>query len=136
MFNFFNDIRGAFIFDKTRIKNLSEKPLLAEEIKVKQILPLVSHEGLLYITNKRVYFQPYQTIQANPVNYYNIKSIRKIFKRRYMLMRKGLEFWTEEESIYLAFRSSEERDLVYDKLMKYIEDAETDESLMHYTEQW
>lgn len=136
VFSFFNDIRGAFIFDKTRIKNLSEKSLLAEEMRVKQILPLVSYEGLLYLTNKRVYFQPYQTTQATPVTHYNIKNIRKIFKRRYMLMRKGLEFWTEEESIYFAFRSSEARDLVYDKLIKYVEDAETEESLMKYTEQW
>lgn len=136
VFSFFNDIRGEFVFDKTRIKNLSEKSLIAHQIRVKQILPLIHHEGLLYITNKRVYFQPYQALTANPVNSYAIKNIRKIFKRRYMLMRKGLEFWTEDESIYLAFRSSEERDLVYDKLMLYIEDAETEESLMHYTEQW
>jgi factor associated with neutral sphingomyelinase activation len=136
IFGFFNDIRGDFVFDKTRIKNLSEKPLLASEMKVKQISPLVSNEGLLYITNRRIYFQPYKAIQAVNVNCYNIKDIRKIFKRRYMLMRKGLEFWTEEESVYLAFRSSEERDLVYDQLMLYIEDAETEESLMHYTEQW
>ena len=136
VFSFFNDIRGEFVFDKTRIKSLSEKSLLEGELRVKQILPLVSHEGLLYLTNKRVYFQPYQTIQANPVNYYNVKSIRKIFKRRYMLMRIGLEFWTEEESIYLAFKSHQERDLVYEKLMEHIEDAETEESLMHYTEQW
>ena len=73
IFGFFNDIRGNFEFDKTRIKNLSEKSLLDGEMRVKQILPLVSNEGILYITNKRVYFQPYQTIQANPVNYYNIK---------------------------------------------------------------
>lgn len=136
VFGFFNDIRGDFVFDKTRIKNLSEKSLLDSELTCKQILPLVSNIGLLYITNRRVYFQPYQTIAANPVNSYNIKDIRKIFKRRYMLMRKGLEFWTEEETVYLAFKSSAERDLVYDKLMEYVEDAETEESLMHYTEQW
>lgn len=83
----FNDIRGEFVFDKTRVKNFSEKALLPEEMRVKQILPLVSYEGLLYVTNKRVYFQPYQAVQANPVMHYNIKSIRKIFKRRYMLMK-------------------------------------------------
>lgn len=53
-----------------------------------------------------------------------------------MLMRKGLEFWTEEESIYLAFKTSEERDHVYNKLIEHVEDAETEESLMHYTELW
>jgi len=136
VFKFFNEIRGEFIFDRTRIKNLSEQSLLPSEMRVKQILPLVSNEGLLYVTNRRVYFQPYQTIEANPVKHYNVKSIRKIFKRRYMLMKKGLEFWTEDESIYFAFKTSEDRDLVYDKLMEHVEDVETEQSLMHYTEQW
>lgn len=135
VFGFFDDIRGEFIFDKTRVKSLSEKPLLEKELRVKQIRPLESNEGLLYITNRRVYFEPYQAISESQ-QVFNIKSIRKIFKRRYMLMSKGLEFWTEEASLYLAFRTSEERNMVFDKLMKYVEDAETDESLINYTEQW
>jgi factor associated with neutral sphingomyelinase activation len=136
VFRFFDDIRGKFEFDKTRIKNVSEKPLLAEPMRVKQILPLVSNEGLLYITDRRVYFQPYKTTQANPVFHYNIRSIKKIFKRRFMLMRKALEFWTEKESFYLAFRSHEDRDLVHDKLMEKVTGAETEESLISNTEKW
>jgi factor associated with neutral sphingomyelinase activation len=51
-------------------------------------------------------------------------------------MKRGLEFWTDEDSMYLAFKSSEERDLVYNKLMENIEEVETEQSLMHYTQQW
>lgn len=136
VFRFFDDIRGKFEFDKTRIKNISEKPLLAEPMRVKQILPLVSNEGLLYLTDRRLYFQPYKTTQANPVFHYNIRSIKKIFKRRFMLMRKALEFWTEKESFYLTFRSHEDRDLVHDKLMEKVTDVETEESLISNTEKW
>ena len=136
MFSFFDKIRGEFVFDRTRIKNLTEQSLLPSEMRVRQICPLVSNEGLLYMTNRRVYFQPYQTIEANPVNFYNIKSIRKLFKRRYMLMNKGLEFWTEDESVLLTFKNASDRNLVYEKLMEHVEDAETEQSLMHYTEQW
>lgn len=136
VFSFFDDIKGEFVFDRSRIKYISEQALLESELRVKQICPLVSNEGLLYLTNKRIYFQPYQSTDAIPVKYYNINSIRKIFKKRYMLMKKGLEFWTEDESAYFAFKNTEERDDVYNKLMKYVEDLETEDSLMKYTEQW
>ena len=135
VFAFFDDIRGEFVFDRTRIK-VSEQSLLDSEMRVRQILPLVSNEGLLYITNKRICFQPYKSTEAIPVNFYNVKNIRKIFKKRYMLMNKGLEVWTEDESVYFAFKTSQDRDLVYSKLIEHVEDAETEESLMNYTKQW
>jgi hypothetical protein len=35
---------------------MAEKGVTHTEMKVKQILPLVAVDGLLYMTNKRVYF--------------------------------------------------------------------------------
>lgn len=49
-------------FNLTKIKDLSEKGLFSHEFKVKRILPLVQIEGLLYVTNQRMYFQPYHNI--------------------------------------------------------------------------
>lgn len=44
-------------FDKTRIKSLNEKSQLSgREFRVKQIIPLIQVDGILYLTNKRVYF--------------------------------------------------------------------------------
>jgi len=133
VFSFFDDIRGEFIFDKTRIKNVSEKPLLSQEIRCKQILPLVSIEGLLYITDKRVYFQPYKTTQANPVDNYSIKSIKKIFKISNI---KGLELWTDSGSLYVSFKTIQESNLVYNKLIQKMTDIQSEQSLLNWTEKW
>jgi hypothetical protein len=54
--------RSEIRFNKTRIKDIFETSLIAKEFKVKRILPLVQIEGLLYITNHRIYFQPYHNI--------------------------------------------------------------------------
>ena len=43
-------------FNKTRLKSLSEMACFQKEFKVKQILPMVEIDGLLYITNARLYF--------------------------------------------------------------------------------
>ena len=53
---FYKDIWGNTTFDKTWLENFAEKPITRVELKVKQILPLVAIDGLLYMTNKRVYF--------------------------------------------------------------------------------
>ena len=92
------------VFDKTRIKSLSEKTVLHKEFKVKQILPLVSVEGILYLTNKRVYFQPYHSIYTKPVINFKLKDIKELFKRRFKLMNIGMEFITNKmKCLYVAF---------------------------------
>lgn len=53
---FYKDIWGNTTFDKTWLENFAEKPITRVELKVKQILPLVAIDGLLYMTNKWVYF--------------------------------------------------------------------------------
>lgn len=62
-------------FDKTRIKSLNEKATFPKEFRVKQILPLVQVEGLLYLTNKRLYFQPCHSIYTKPVIHFKLKEI-------------------------------------------------------------
>ena len=47
---FFRDIRGPISFDKTRLRNLSEKAVTKTELRVRQILPLIGIDGLLYMT--------------------------------------------------------------------------------------
>ena len=52
-----HDFITSMTFDKTRIKSLNEKSQLGgREFRVKQIIPLIQVEGILYLTNKRVYF--------------------------------------------------------------------------------
>jgi hypothetical protein len=73
------------VFDKTRIKDISEMPLISKELRVRQILPLVQIDGLFYITDKRIYFQPLHSFYAKPLFSYKIKNIVGLYKRRYKL---------------------------------------------------
>ena len=89
-----------------------------KEIKIKYILPLVSLEGLLYITDERVYMQPvHPYVLGQSVINIKLSKVRELFKRRYTLMDLGLEIVSysnkdddgagqkrKKKSMYLVFR--------------------------------
>lgn len=77
-------------FNLTKIKDFSEKSMFPREFKVKRILPLVQIEGLLYVTNQRIYFQPYHNIYEEQVVHFSIRKFSEFFKRRFKLMEVGL----------------------------------------------
>ena len=76
-------------FNKTRVKG-NENNLIAKEFKVRRILPLVQVEGLIYITQSRIYFQPYHNIYDKEVINFKIDQFTEFFKRRFKLMDIGL----------------------------------------------
>ena len=81
-------------FNKTWLKKLSEKCMIpgGKEIKIKYILPLVSIDGLLYITDERVYMQPiHPYVLGESVVNIKLSKVRELFRRRYTLMDIGLE---------------------------------------------
>jgi hypothetical protein len=56
---------------------------------------MVQVEGLLYLTNKRVYFQPKNSGiygSGSSVVNFKLKEITELFKRRYKLLNIALEF--------------------------------------------
>eukprot|EP00347_Sterkiella_histriomuscorum_P003989 403362173 len=126
-------------FDKTRIKSISEKTVLHKDYKVKQVIPMVQIDGMLYLTNKRIYFQPCNSIYSKPVVNFKIKNITELFVRRYKLLNIGMEFVTNKrESLYVTFPSKEERDQFYDALRKLVNDTciTTERSVVDYTQMW
>jgi hypothetical protein len=80
------DILTNIVFDKTRIKSLTEKQLFKNEFRVRRILPLVWIDGLFFLTDKRLYFQPIHSIYAQPIISIKYSNITQLFKRRYKLM--------------------------------------------------
>jgi hypothetical protein len=103
-------------FDSSLLVDFSEKPLVQGAILVTRIIPLVKHPGCLFITNKRVYFQPAPLNNVgDPVVRFRLKNIQKMYRRRYMLRQCGLEFFTANgDSLYLSFSNSSQRDYVFD----------------------
>ena len=54
-----SDSSEGVMFDTSRIKSSGEKSLFGSSFVVKRILPMVEIEGLLFVTNQRIYFQPF-----------------------------------------------------------------------------
>lgn len=63
-----------------------------KELKIKYILPLVSVDGLLYLSDERVYMQPiHPYVLGQSVINIKLSKVRELFKRRYTLTDVGLE---------------------------------------------
>lgn len=65
------------------------------ETKVEQITPLVSNPGRLLLTDKRLYFQPFNSVQAAGVEKWNLSGgasgLRTLQRRRHQLRPVGVE---------------------------------------------
>merc|ERR1712023_377419 len=108
-------------FDNSLLVDFSEGPLLKNACYVDRVLPLVKTPGCLMVTSKYLYVQPAQLNNVGePVFRCAIQSIDHVHKRRYMLQQNGLELFYDNErnSIFLAFSSCFERDMVADVLEK------------------
>jgi hypothetical protein len=76
---------------------------------------MVEISGLLYVTNHRIYFQPYHNIYEEQVVHFTIRKFNEFFQRRFKLMEVGLQLKLTsnrgvEKSAYFAFSSPAERD--------------------------
>lgn len=94
----------------------------------------------MYLTNKRVYFQPAHSGiygSGNTVVNFKIKEICELFKRRYKLMNIGLEFRMRDQprTMYLAFQTIEERDSFYSAMKEFIGEScvTAESSIIEYT---
>ena len=108
-------------FDNSLLADFSERPLLKSACYVDRVLPLVKTPGCLMVTSKYLYVQPAQLNNVGePVFRCAIRTINHVHKRRHMLQQNGMEIFYDNErsSIFLAFSSSFERDMVADVLMK------------------
>jgi factor associated with neutral sphingomyelinase activation len=126
-------------FDLSWLETLSEKPLL--EITCLLISPLVMNPGRLMITDKMLYFQPFNNVDPNPVDKYPLKDICRVIKRRHTLRPVGLEIYFEPtnsiaisssnketvtsssvyykpdvKSVFFAFKTQKQRDDVFSLL--------------------
>lgn len=87
-------------------------------------MPLISIVGLVYLTDERIYMQPFHPqVLAKPVVNIRIDRLTELFKRRYTLMDIGLELVARKadtrktKTMFLVFSSTQERDAVYNALL-------------------
>jgi hypothetical protein len=102
-------------FDPSWLVDLLESVQL--EVLAGRVTPLVSNPGRLVVTSKRIYFQPFNNVDPDPVLKFSLASLQRANRRRYMLRQVGLELFFEDKScIYFSFANRTERDRVFDVL--------------------
>lgn len=109
-------------FDTSWLEDLYEEVVI--EVQANKVLPLVVNPGRVLLTNSRIYFQPYNNMDQHPVLKIQLKDIKNVIKRRFLLRQVGLEIkWTKvadgkPEYLFLSLSNQEDRDNLYSNLLK------------------
>ncbi|XP_045191782.2 protein FAN-like isoform X2 [Mercenaria mercenaria] len=123
-----NTMIGAIVMSRqSRVKfNTSWLDDLYEKVELQcqadKIMPLVTNPGRVMVTTSRLYFQPFNNVERSPVIKVRLKDIVSLMKRRFLLKQIGLEIkcsehGTSQPHLYLAFKTRDDRDALYDKIM-------------------
>uniref|UniRef100_A0A131Z2H8 Factor associated with neutral sphingomyelinase activation n=1 Tax=Rhipicephalus appendiculatus TaxID=34631 RepID=A0A131Z2H8_RHIAP len=107
-------------FDRSCLEDLYESIVL--ETKANKISPLVINPGLVLLTSLRLYFQPFNNVEPWPHIRINLRDVKRVIRRRFLLRQVGLELYCSESSVlkhlFLSFKTQQERDELYEKLLK------------------
>ena len=92
-------------------------------------MPLVEIDGILYVTNARLYFQPYHNLYDKQVINFKVENFTEFFCRRFKLLEVGMQLKLKkshrngkprEETLFLSFQNQGERDLVYKCILGHV----------------
>ena len=75
--------RAAVSFNTSWLEDLYEERIM--ESSGERITPLVSNPGRIMLTSSRLYFQPYNNMEVEPVLKIKLSELQHAHKRRYML---------------------------------------------------
>jgi factor associated with neutral sphingomyelinase activation len=109
-------IQSRLSFDTCWLENIGERIVM--ETVGNRITPLVLNPGRVLLTNERLYFQPYNNVEPEPVTKIRLSSIVSLHCRRYLLRPQGLELQYHghgggKHHIYLSFSRAGDRDRVH-----------------------
>ena len=139
-----------FKFNPTKMKSFGERVLFpGKDFKVKKILPMVEIEGVLFVTDSRLYFQRIHNFYDKVVFNYKIENFTEFLCRRFKHRELGLQLKLtkrdknggsvrREETLYLCFENTEDRNMIYEKILDLVpRQCKTDRGdISQYTYQW
>ena len=129
--------QNSFEFDRRNLQSVNERDIIKQQLFVQRILPLRSAYGFIHLTNKNFYFQLLQSDGKTPVLRIRLKKVTRIFKRRFALQDKAIEFMTaKDESYYFVFNTVQLRDAVYTKMRENAPDCVSEEAISKMTYLW
>ncbi|XP_063441618.1 protein FAN-like isoform X2 [Mytilus trossulus] len=110
--------RSRVKFNTSWLEDLYENIVL--ETQGDRITPLVTNPGRIMLTNKILYFQPFNNIESIPVIKIRLKDINRLIKRRFLLRQIGIEIFCKDGSscthLYLSLSSPELRNDLFFKM--------------------
>merc|ERR1719334_1449911 len=137
-------IQSRLSFDTCWLENITEKIVL--ETTGNRITPLVLNPGRVLLTNERLYFQPYNNVEPEPVTKIRLSAIESLHCRRYLLRPQGLELEYKTGAghtlhhIYLSFNKPGDRDRVYEAMRAQTDlttgGKDTDQETENITHKW
>jgi factor associated with neutral sphingomyelinase activation len=106
------------VFDASKLIDFHEKLRMDVAMCARKIKPLVMNPGYLMMTDLRLYFQPGELNNVGEATqHYDMSSIFRLYKRRYLLMDTALELiMIDGESVLFCFDSVSSRDYIHDSL--------------------
>ena len=106
------------VFDNSLLVDFHEKLLLQYPVSVKKVSPLVLNPGGIMITSSRIYFQPAELNNVgDKVLHFEVKNIKKMYAKRYLLLDTALEFILNNgKSFLFVFDDRSTRDKIHDSL--------------------
>ncbi len=75
--------RAAVSFNTSWLEDLYEERIL--ESSGERVTALVSNPGRIMLTSSRLYFQPYNNMEVEPVLKIQLSELKSVRKRRYLL---------------------------------------------------
>ncbi|XP_071957305.1 protein FAN-like [Antedon mediterranea] len=113
-------LQNRVSFDTSWLGNLYEQIVM--ETSCDRISPLVVNPGKIMLTSSRLYFQPFNNLEPEPVTKMNLTEMKRILKRRFLLRQVGLEIFCSKDSLiadmYLVLPTAVERDKLYEHLIE------------------
>ncbi|XP_033115395.1 protein FAN-like [Anneissia japonica] len=113
-------LQNRVSFDTSWLGNLYEQ--LVMETSCDRISPLVVNPGRIMLTSSRLYFQPFNNLEPDPVTKINLSQMKRIVKRRFLLRQVGLEIFCSKDSLiadmFIVLPSPVERDQLYNKMIE------------------
>lgn len=126
---------ASISFNTSWLEDLHEKILV--ETSGERIAPLVSNPGRIMLTSSRLYFQPYNNVELEPVIKIKLSDMKQLSKRRYLLKHVGIEIFAKSgHHIFLAFHSEEARDSLIELILIQPDVQLEDVSLDVMTNKW
>lgn len=126
------------LFDHSILSDFHENLILNQAVRATMVKPLVTHPGLISLTNKRLYFQPAKVNNFGDRGQdYVLAQIDRVYKRRYVLRQIGLEIILKDgKSVLFSFESAQVRDHIYNEIIGQNENLRRVQSLQDVVRKW